>query len=122
MDMYSPYQQSMPMQQFPQFQRPQYQPPQRYGIVKLNGRNGAEALAMQPNDEVIGLDMNSPILWLIQTDGAGYKTIHAYNISEAETKTAANYDELLERIEKLEGAIFDESNTGKNNKSKTERS
>ena len=52
-----------------------------YDIVKVNGRNGAEAFQMGPNSHVLLLDESVPILWLASTDGAGYKTVSAFDIS-----------------------------------------
>lgn len=52
-----------------------------YDIVKVNGRNGAEAFQMGPNSQVLLLDETAPVLWLASTDGAGYKTVSAFDIS-----------------------------------------
>lgn len=52
-----------------------------YDIVKVNGRNGAEAFQMGPNSQVLLLDESAPILWMASTDGAGYKTVSAFDIS-----------------------------------------
>ncbi len=75
-------------------------------ITKVNGRAGADAYNMPPNSDDILLDMNSPIIYLVQTDGAGYKTITPYDISlHKEVKPEDQYKSLEERISKLEEAI-----------------
>lgn len=49
-------------------------------VIKVNGRNGAEAFRMGANSSVLLLDETEPIVWLKQTDGAGYPIITAYDI------------------------------------------
>lgn len=44
----------------------------KYEIIRVNGENGAQALQMSPNSEIIVLDNTAPMVWLCQTDGAGY--------------------------------------------------
>lgn len=91
--------------QMPQMQPQRYGAMQRYGIVRLNGRAGAEALQMQPNDEVIAIDEHENVVWLIQSDGAGYKSIHPYAISEIAPEPQINNADLMARIERLENRI-----------------
>lgn len=87
-------------------------------IIKVNGRNGAEAYQMPPNSQVLLLDETQPLLWLKQTDGAGYPTLNAYDIKPHEEKTMPDYKTLEERIAKIEEVIKNEpynSNNGKQN-------
>lgn len=82
-------------------------------IVRVNGRNGAEAFQMPPNSAILLLDETAPIVWLKQTDGAGYPTITPYNISPMQTQQqqdARKYDELERRVAELEGVINAKSN------------
>ena len=44
-------------------------------IIRVNGRQGADALQMPPNSEVIMADTSAPVVWFAMTDGAGYKTV-----------------------------------------------
>lgn len=55
-------------------------------VVKVNGRGGADAFQMQPNESGLLLDTTAPIVWLVQTDGAGYKTVTGYDITPHEEK------------------------------------
>ena len=50
--------------------------PQAFGgqVTRVNGRNGADAFRMAPNSSILLMDENDPIVWLKQTDGAGYAT------------------------------------------------
>lgn len=70
---------------------------------KVSGRPGAEAYQLNANSDVLLLDNTAPIVWLVQTDGAGYKTLTAYDITpHEETKPEDVYKSLEERIAKLE--------------------
>lgn len=86
---------------------------QRQEIVRVNGKNGANAYQMAPNSSILLLDETAPIVWLKTTDGASYPTITGYTITPIETKIASpvedkNYAELESRIAKLEEAILNE--------------
>ena len=75
-------------------------------IVKVNGRGGADAFQMQPNESDLLLDTTAPIVWLVQTDGAGYKTVTGYDITPHEEKPQEDvYKSLEDRIKKLEEVI-----------------
>lgn len=86
-------------------------------VVRVNGKNGAQAYLLQPNSSILLLDETAPIVWLKMTDGAGYPTLTAYDIiphadegSQIDTKCL---DELRERVSKLEDIIneqFKQSN------------
>ena len=77
-------------------------------IIKVNGRGGAEAYNMPPNSQVLLLDETNPILWLKQTDGAGYPTLNAYDIKPHEEKPLPDMKSLEERITKIEEAMKNE--------------
>ena len=87
-------------------------------IVKVNGRNGAEAYQMPPNSQVLLLDETQPVLWLKQTDGAGYPSLNAYDITPHEDKPIPDVKSLEDRIAKIEQVINNEpyhTNNGKQN-------
>ena len=88
---------------------------------KVNGRNGAGAFNMPADSDVLLLDANDPIVWLVQTDGAGYKTITPYDISpHKEVKEEDKFKSLEDRIAKLEEAVRNgKPNTSKPNWSKS---
>ena len=74
-------------------------------IIKVNGRNGAEAYQLMPNSSALLLDETAPIVWLVQTDGAGYKTLSAFDLTPHEEINTNNVlkslDERLTKIEEL---------------------
>jgi hypothetical protein len=81
-------------------------------VVRVNGENGARAYNIGPNSSAILLDANDPLVWLVQTDGAGYKTITPYTIApyqkepEPDVKTIeSRLDAFDKRLKELEGAL-----------------
>ena len=82
--------------------------PQRQEVVRVNGRNGANAYQMAPNSSILLLDETAPVIWLKTTDGASYPTITGYTITplvEEQQVNNNNYAELESRIAKLEEVI-----------------
>ena len=76
---------------------------QEHHTVKVNGRAGAEAYKIAPNSDEILLDLNAPIIWFVQTDGAGYKTVIPYDISEhKEVKQEDILQSIDDRLSRLE--------------------
>ena len=106
--MYNPYNNAYnPMQA-------QYNSPAKYEITRVNGKNGAEAFQMQPNSAILLLDETAPVVWLKQTDGAGYATITPYSITPMQTQEQQESDKLNElenRIAELEGLVNAKSNS-----------
>ena len=90
-------------------------------VVEVTGRAGAEAYQLAPDSSILLLDNTAPIVWLVKTDGAGYKSMIPYDIKvHAEEKPADHFKELEERISKLEETINGKSNTTNANKRKPE--
>ena len=77
-----------------------YQPKQE--VVKVNGENGARAYMLGANSSALLLDESGTIVWLVISDGAGYKTVSAYDISPHETKPTPDFESLDDRIKRLE--------------------
>ena len=97
------------------------QAPQQTKVVEVTGRAGAEAYQLAPESSVLLLDTTAPIVWLIKTDGAGYKSMVPYDIKvHEEEKPVDHYKELEERISKLEETINAKSNTSNATKRKSE--
>ena len=69
---YNAYPQSYPNSIYGNSLNSPMQPQIRSEIVKVNGENGARAYQLAPNSSALLLDESSPIVWLVQSDGAGY--------------------------------------------------
>lgn len=92
--------------------------PQQYDIIKVNGENGARAFQMGPNSRMLLLDENDPIVWFVQTDGAGYKTIDAYDIVPHKVMPQIDIQSLEARISMLEEQLNVKSNSRQNKQTK----
>lgn len=93
------------------------QPP-HMEVVKVNGENGANAFLIGPNSSALLLDTTAPIVWFVQTDGAGYKTVTPYDIVEHVSKPpqevidlSVKLESLDKRIQAIEEVIKDEPDT-----------
>lgn len=89
-----------------------------HSITRVNGENGARMFQMPPNSEDLLLDESLPIVWLVQTDGAGYKTITPYDVTPHQTEATPDYKSLEDRIKKLEDMVNEShSKRNRNNQS-----
>ena len=77
----------------------------RQEIVRVNGENGAKTYQLAPNSSALLLDESAPLVWLVQTDGAGYKTAVPYTITPYQAQSAPDLNSLEERIQRLEDLI-----------------
>lgn len=80
---------------------------QRCEVVTVNGENGAQAYPLAPNSSALLLDESQPLVWLVKTDGAGYKTVSAFNITPHEQTQQPTNADLEQRIARLEEIIPD---------------
>ena len=79
---------------------------QQTKVMEVTGRDGANTIQLGPDSSILALDSTAPIVWLVKTDGAGYKTLKPYDIKEhEEEKPVDHYKELEDRISKLEETI-----------------
>ena len=77
----------------------------RTEVIRVNGRNGAEAYNMGPNSSALLLDESGTLVWLVTTDGAGYKSVAPYDITPHKAPEGPNFASLEARISKLEEVI-----------------
>lgn len=87
-----------------------------YDIIQVKGENGANAFQMGPNSKALLLDETAAIIWFVQTDGAGYKTVTAYNIFPRKPAPTVDINDLAARIAALEDKVNVKSNSGTGNK------
>ena len=102
-----------------QSQRPYQQQP-RQEVVKVNGENGARAFQMPPNSSALLLDESGVIVWLVTTDGAGYKSVAPFDISPHEAAPAPDYSSLEQRISALERMVSNGTSSDSANAQRTE--
>ena len=96
---------------------PQYAPPMmhRQEVVRVNGKAGADMYQLAPSSSALLLDETAPIVWLVQTDGAGYKVSYPYTIAPLEEKVPQPLQDIEARLKRLEDKL-NESNTTKTRK------
>ena len=96
---------------FQQPYNPMMQPQTQMGpqmqVVRVNGRNGAEAFSIGPNSSALLLDESGTLVWLCTTDGAGYKTVSPYDIAPHQDAPAPDFSGLESRIARLEEFVND---------------
>ena len=93
----------------PQYQQPVPQLPAQQ-VVRVNGENGARTFQIGANSSALLLDESGLMVWLVTSDGAGYKTVQAYDITPHQAVPAPDYGSLENRITKLEEIV--NGNTG----------
>ena len=91
------------MNPYQQQQNQPMQPPVQ--VVRVNGENGAKAYAIGANSSALLLDESGLMVWLVTSDGAGYKTVSAYDIKPHQEQPKPDYGSLESRIERLEMII-----------------
>ena len=87
------------------FQQPVQTFAQPSQVIKVNGENGARSYQMGANSSALLLDESGLMVWLAVTDGAGYKTVSAYDIAPHQDAPAPDFGSLEQRIAKLEGIV-----------------
>ena len=93
-----------------QGQMPQAQPQTQ--VVRVNGENGAKAYNIGANSSALLLDESGLLVWLVTSDGAGYKTVSAYDIAPHQDAPKPDYGSLESRIQTVEKKIEEMMNNG----------
>ena len=101
--MLNPYGFGQPFQ--PQPIQPAVMPAAQQQVVRVSGENGAKTYQIGPNSSAILLDESGEIVWLVTSDGAGYKTVSAYDIMPHKAEPPKEYTDLESRVRKLEDMI-----------------
>lgn len=86
-------------------------------IVKVSGENGAKAFSMGANSSALLLDESGLMVWLCTTDGGGYKTVSAYDITPHQNAPAPDYGSLENRIQNVEKRLEELTNVNARNTS-----
>lgn len=114
MAFYNPYQQYNPYGYAPVSQQngAGVVLPQQSQIIRVNGKNGAEAFRMAPNSSILLMDENDPIVWLKTSDGAGYCTVTPYTIAPYQSAPPVDVNSLENRVKRLEDMLNAKSDDG----------
>jgi hypothetical protein len=111
-------------QQFypPQYGQPQFQQvPRKTEIIHVNGRNGVDAFQMMPNSQALLLDDTAPIVWLVQTDGAGYKTATPYSVTPYQPEPEIDLKEIDARLRRIEEVMNNEKSNAPSSKKQSSK-
>ena len=74
-------------------------------VVRVNGENGARSFQLGANSSALLLDESGLMVWLVTSDGAGYRTVSAYDITPHQVSPAPDFSTLENRIKKLEEIV-----------------
>lgn len=74
-------------------------------VVRVNGENGARAYQIGANSSALLLDESGTLVWLVTSDGAGYKTVAAYDIAPHQAEALPDFGSLETRIKRLEEKV-----------------
>lgn len=105
--MFNNFQQMPPMPQYNQYPQMRQYGTTRQEVIRVNGKGGADAYQMMPNSSALLLDETAPIVWLVTTDGAGFKTTQPYEIKPYTPQAETN--SLEERVKRLEMMMNEKS-------------
>lgn len=94
-----------------QNQQPIQQQMSKQEVVKVNGENGARAYPLGANSSALLLDESGTMVWLAVSDGAGYRTVSAYDITPHQTAPVQDYNSLESRITRLEEMLSNGNTT-----------
>ena len=98
----NPFMNPMNPMGFGQFSQPVPAQPAQQQVVRVNGDNGARAYQMGANSSALLLDESGTMVWLVTSDGAGYKTVSAYDITPHQAEPPKDWTDLENRVKKLE--------------------
>ena len=103
-------------------QQPQIQQQQpSTQVVRVNGENGARAFQLGPNSSALLLDESGVMVWLVTSDGAGYKSVSAYDITPHQSAPAPDYGSLESRIQSIEKRLEEMNNGNSRNPATTRK-
>ena len=89
----------------PQYQPPVQSMPAAQQVVRVNGEAGARTYQIGANSSAMLLDESGTMVWLVTSDGAGYRTVQAYDIAPHQNAPAPDYGGLESRIKRLEEIV-----------------
>jgi hypothetical protein len=79
-------------------------------VVRVNGENGAKSYQMGANSSALLLDESGLMVWLCTTDGAGYKSVSAYDITPHQEIPKPDFGSLESRLQTVEKRLEELTN------------
>lgn len=93
---YQPTPQPMP---FAPISTPAYEQTE---VKRVNGSQGVDAYQMAPRSSILLLDMTAPLVWLVQTDDAGFKTKTPYKIEPYVQESVPDQKSIDDRFSSID--------------------
>ena len=93
------------MYEYPYGVQPFQLPPQKTSVKRVSGEQGVDMFRMAPDSSELLLDETAPIIWLVTTDSAGYKTKYPYDIKPHEPEPKPDMKSLDERFSAIDERI-----------------
>ena len=90
-------------------------------VIRVNGENGAKAYQMGANSSALLLDESGLMVWLVTADGAGYRTVSAYDIVPHQEAPKPDYTTLESRIQNVEKRLEEIANGNARNPNATRK-
>jgi len=103
---------------FPQQQQMQPALPQQQ-VVRVHGIDGAKAYSIGANSSALLLDESGLMVWLVTTDGAGYKTASCYDISPHQETPKPDIGSFENRLQAVEKRLEEMANANTRNTAST---
>lgn len=92
-----------------------------YELIKVKNEESARNFRMGPNSDALLLDEREPILYHVQTDGAGYVDVMSYDLVPRMKTQPIDVNLLAQRIAQLEETINARQSNSQPNKQKKQR-
>lgn len=92
-----------------------------YELIKVKNEESARQFRMGPNSDVLLLDERDPILYHVQTDGAGYVDVMSYDLIPRMKVQPVDINQLAQRIAQLEDTLNARQSNSQPSKQKKQR-
>lgn len=76
--------------------------PEQTEVKRVNGEPGVDSYPLAPRSSILLLDQTAPLVWLVQTDDAGYKTKTPYKIEPYTPEPAPDFKSIDERFNSID--------------------
>ena len=73
----------------------------RCEVIRVKGEGGAKSVKIPPNSSCLCMDVDDPIVYLVQTDSTGYASVEAYKVERIPTeseKAASTIEQVMNAL------------------------